>query len=170
MSRHNQLLSGVQVKNLVFTSGSSNAIQINSASGPFGGVTFLANFAATATVSTIKIQESPDGTTNWTDITVGYQVSTTLGLPITSTPAAPGAVISASTTTTAANQFLAISINHPGKDTATQTSNITAFASKPWLKVVVSAGTAAFGVALLYNAAITPVPQPDVIIEVKGTN
>jgi hypothetical protein len=174
MSRNNQLLSGVQVKNLVFSGSlpnvSSTAIQINTASGPFGGVTFLVNFAATTTLSTIRIQESPDGSTNWTDVTVGYQVSTIQGLPITAAPASTGAAISASTTTTAANQFLAISINHPGKDTGVQTSNITAFVSKPWLKVLVSAGTPAFGVALLHNSVLTPVPQPDVIIETKGTN
>ena len=64
MSRHNQLLSGVQVKNLVFTSGNSSSVQVNSANGLFGGVTFLVNFALAAS-SAIKVQESADGST-WT--------------------------------------------------------------------------------------------------------
>jgi len=169
MSRHNQLLSGIQVKNLVFTSGNSSSVQVNAAGGTFGGATFLVNFAATATLSAFRIEESADGST-WTSVTVGYQTSTVQGLPITISPAVPGAVISASTTTTAANQFLAISINHPGKDTSLQTSNVTAFSSKTYLRVVVTSGTPAFGIALLNNAAMTPVPQNDVILEVKGTN
>lgn len=168
MSRHNQLLSGVQVKNLAFTSGNSSAVLVNSANGLFGGVTFLVNFALAA-ASAIKVQESADGTT-WTDLTVGYQVSTTFGSPITAVPAVPGAAISASATTAATNQFLAISVNHPGKDASVQTSNTTPFVSKPYMRVVATTGTATYGVALLHNANLTPVPQPDVAIEVKGTN
>lgn len=168
MSRHNQLLSGVQVKHLVFTSGNSSSVQVNSANGLFGGVTFLVNFALAAS-SAIKVQESADGST-WTDLTVGYQVSTTFGSPITAVPAVPGAAISASATTAATNQFLAISVNHPGKDTAVQTSNTTAFVSKPYMRVVATTGTATYGVALLHNSNLTPVPQPDVAIETKGTN
>ena len=168
MSRHNQLLSGVQVKNLVFTSGNSSAVLVNSANGLFGGVTFLVNFALAA-ASAIKVQESADGTT-WTDLTVGYQVSTTFGSPITAVPAVPGAAISASATTAATNQFLAISVNHPGKDASVQTSNTTPFVSKSYMRVVATTGTATYGVALLHNANLAPVPQPDVAIEVKGTN
>lgn len=168
MSRHNQLLSGVQVKNLVFTSGNSSAVQVVSTNGVFGGVTFLVNFAATGAAA-IKVQESADGST-WNDLTVGYQTSTTFGAPITVPPANPGAAISASATTAAANQFLAISVNHPGKDTSVQVSNTTPFVSKSYMRVVATTGTATYGVALLHNANLTPVPQTDVAIEVKGTN
>lgn len=168
MSRHNQLLSGVQVKHLAFTSGNSSAVQVNSANGLFGGVTFLVNFALAAS-SAIKVQDSADGST-WADLTVGYQVSTTFGTPITAVPAVPGAAISASATTAATNQYLAISVNHPGKDSAVQSSNITPFVSRPYMRVVATTGTATYGVALLHNSNLAPVPQPDVAIETKGTN
>jgi hypothetical protein len=45
-------------------------------------------------------------------------------------------------------------------------------ATPTYLRVVAATNSAnaTYGVALLYNPSITPVPQPDVAIEVKGTN
>ena len=38
------------------------------------------------------------------------------------------------------------------------------------MRVVATTGTATYGVALLHNSNLAPVPQPDVAIETKGTN
>ena len=176
MSRHNQLLSGVQVKNIALTSGvQGTGLQINSKE-LFGGVTFLVNFSTGGTY-TIKLQDCDTLGGTYTDTTVGYQVKALAGNPIAAVPGTTNAVTGTSVLsvdgTVTAGQYLALSLNHPGKDSGVQLSNTTPFVSRPFFKVVVSSGTAAnasYAIALLHNASTTPVSQPDVVAESKGTN
>jgi hypothetical protein len=169
MSRHNQILSGTTVRHLAFAGGNSTAVQLGGSGTAvtYGGVTFLVNFAATGAAA-IKVQESSDGTT-WTDLTVGYQTSTTFGAAISTAPSNPAAAIAASATTAVASQYLAISVNRQGRETSVAGLTVP-LTSKTYLRVVATTGTATYGVALLHNSSLTPVPQPDVAIEVKGTN
>lgn len=177
MSRHNQLLSGVQVRNIPLSSGvQGTGLQINSKE-LFGGITFLVNFS-TAGAYTIKLQDCDTLGGTYTDTKVGYQVKAIGGNPLTAAPGTTNVVTSTSVlsvdgTIASAGQYLALSLSHPGKDSDVQTSNTTAFVARPFFKVVVSSGTAAnavYAVALLYNASLTPVSQDAIVAESKGTN
>jgi hypothetical protein len=173
MSRHNQILSGTTVRNLTFSSGNSTSVQLGGSGTAvtYGGVTFLVNFNGTS-ASSIRVEQSSDNTT-WGNMTVGYQTSTTFGAPITVAPANPSGNITASATPSASGQFLAISVNRQGRETSPANLTVPLTPATPtYLRVVAATNSAnaTYCVALLYNPSITPVPQPDVAIEVKGTN
>lgn len=171
MHNYNQLLTGVSVRHLTFTTGNSNSIQLGGSgtANTFTSATFIVNFTTTAK-SGIKIQESSDGT-NWTDLTVGYQTSSAAGVPISTAPANPGSAITSVANTMVANKFLAISVNRQGRET-TPAALTVPLSSNTYLRVVATDNSAniGYGLALLHNPVFTPVAQPDVVLETKGTN
>lgn len=182
MSRHNQLLSGVTVRNLAITGNGTSAttasVQLGGSgmANTYGAVTFLVNYATggNAAAQTVVLQQSGDNST-WSNVTAGYQVSTTFGAAITSTPTLGSGnvtVAPASGVTTANSTFLAISFNHPGRETGLASLSVPlANATQTFLRLAnTGTGTPTYAVALLHNAAFTPVPQPDINVEVKATN
>ena len=101
MNAPSQISSHVQVRNLTFTSGNSNSIDLLN----FRNVLFCVSYSAGA--STLTMQASPDGTT-WTTVQPGYYTSQTVTSPASGT----SANLTASATATA-GQFLAVSLNRP---------------------------------------------------------
>lgn len=183
MSRHNQLLSGVTVRNLAISgtgaSATTASVQVGGSglANTYGAVTFLVNYATggNAAAQTVVLQQSGDNST-WSNATSGYTVSTTFGNAITSTPtsglSSNVTVAPASGVTTAANTFLAISFNHPGRETGLASLSVPlANATQTFFRLAnTGTGTPTYALALLHNAAFTPVPQPDINVEVKATN
>jgi hypothetical protein len=144
MNAPSQISSHVQVRNLTFTSGNSNSIDLLN----FRNVLFCVSYSAGA--STLTMQASPDGTT-WTTVQPGYYTSSTVTSPTSGT----SANLTASATATA-GQFLAVSLNRP-------------LSTQRYFRVVAT-GTTTGGVALLGNPLLSAPTQPDfAVAETKGT-
>jgi hypothetical protein len=150
-----QLLTNTQFRHLAVSGGYSAAVNTEG----FASTVFLAN-VATAGAIALQIQESLDGSTGWTDLVPAYYKAAGMTL------AAQGDStngLKVSTTTTASNQLVAVSLYHAGREASIGAG------IKPYLRVKVT-GTAAYVVALLGLASWKPVDQPDfAIAETKGT-
>lgn len=162
MPAHNQLLNDVQVDRLAITSTKSDAIDMLG----YRSVAILANFSDTSGTVTFKLQESATTTDgDFTDVIAAYYDDGTV------TSVTPGSVVLAATgTATSASRFLAMQYNRPGRET-TVGSRSTTITSKRYLRIVATAGTCTFAVALKFNADMTPVTQPDLInFPIAGSN
>lgn len=148
MNHPNQVSSHVQVRNAAFTSGNSAAIDTLG----FSNILFLVNFAAAGAVS-VKLQYSADGSTGWTDVNPGYYTSASALYPT----AGASVVLAATGSTTATNQFAAVSLNRPQP-------------GQRYFRAVATTGTPAYGVALLSKPELSAPAQPDFgFAETKGT-
>lgn len=152
MNHPNQITSHVQVRNAAFTSGNSTAIDTLN----FGNILFIVNFAA-AGAAAVKLQSSSDGSTGWTDINPGYLTSAAYPYPTAGNNTGATITLAASGTTTATNQFVAVSLNRPQPNMR-------------YIRAVATTGTPAYGVALLSKPELSAPAQPDFgFAEAKGT-
>lgn len=173
MSRHNQITSGVQVRNLAISSNLTASVQLGGSgtANTFGAVTVLVNFSGTS-ASGFKLEQSADNS-NWTELSAGYQTSTTFGNTVTTPITTPAGNITVSATPSATGQFLAISLNRQGRETAPASLTVPMTPATPLYiraNITTNGANATYAVALLSNAAFTPVAQPSIAAETKGTN
>lgn len=173
MSRHNQLTSNVQVRHLAISSGLTASVQLGGSgtANTFGAVTVLVNFNGTS-ASGFKLEQSADNS-NWTELSVGYQTSTTFGNTITTPVATPSGNITVSATPSATGQFLAISLNRQGRETSPANLTVPLTPATPVYiraNITTNSANATYAVALLSNPGFTPVAQPSIAAETKGTN
>lgn len=162
MPAYNQLLNDVKVDRLAISSAKSAAIDMLG----YRSVVILANFSDTSGTVTFKLQESPTTTDgDFVDLVPAYvDNGATAAVPEGST------VLTATGTATSASRFLAMQFNRPGREGSVG-SLATNIVSRRYLRIVATAGTCTFAVALKYNADMTPVAQTDLInFPVAGTN
>lgn len=156
---YNQLLNGVQLDHLVVTNGTTAGVDMTG----FRSVAFAVNLSTASGVANMTLEQSPDNTT-WSAVPPGYYSNTTSPYP---TPDATG--VTANGTVGAANRFLVIEFNRPGRETSVPAVTATPSSSE-YLRVNVTSGTVGYALALKSNPMWEPVTQPDVTARTVASN
>ena len=150
-----QISTIVQQRYLGVTAGASEAVDVTG----FLTIQFLAGVAAAGAIELVVV-ESADGVAGWTPIVPAYYKAEGMQSSAEGTVTAG---LKVSTTTTKANQLVAVSLFHQGRE------NAIGSGIKKFLRVKVT-GTASFVLANLGIAAWHPVEQPSfAVAETKGT-
>jgi hypothetical protein len=148
-----QISTIVQQRYLAVTAGASEAVDVSG----FLTLQFLAGVAAPGAI-TLEVEESADGVAGWTPLIPAYYKAEGM-----SSSAEGTSVLKVTATTTKANQLVAVSLFHQGRE------NAIGSGIKKFLRVKVT-GTASFILANLGIASWHPVEQPSfAVAETKGT-
>lgn len=156
---YNQLLNGVQVDHLAVTNGTTAGVDMTG----FRSVAFLVNLSSGSGNGTMTLEKSPDNG-NWTSVAPGYYSNATSLYP---TPDAT--TVTANGTIGAANRYVVIEFNRPGRETTVPSVSATP-STDEYYRVNVTSGTVGYALALKFNPMWEPVTQPDVTARTVASN